>query len=210
LRKQLSIIVVVLSLSGCAVREASLPPVGQATQDRSKDDIYAAYSLTFHGGLLDRNWTRKDGTHTLGELNTVFDAYPDTRALKARARVRTTVIQTIGFAGLGLMLGTFFASLSPSGNPPVGESSQIVLYSAGGGMVVTAILLNLVLWHDFEADLADAYNRDLANDLWPFGRRSGKSESPPPGGAMQFTVAPFWLGGRDGAIAPGLATVVRF
>jgi hypothetical protein len=75
--------------------------------------------------------------------------------------------------------------------------------------MVTAILLNTVIWRDPAWDLAVVYNRDLANDLAvPADKASALR--PPARKVARFAVAPVPFASSDGSVGPGLIGVLRF
>jgi hypothetical protein len=130
----------------------------------------------------------------------VVTAYPETREIKHRVEQRRLVIGIIGGTGGGILGGTLGYELTATDRQQLSTSTQITLYSIGGALVLTGVIMQ-VAWHDPAEDLADAYNAALARDLG-IAPTSGPV-APPPTSRLFFTPAPMVT--ADGkTIVPGM------
>ena len=195
-----------LALVGCA-SPAQRPPVSPGMDANGKAQVFANYRLTTEGEpFFGYKWKRKDGEYSLAQLQDVFDAYPEPKDLVGQSRSRALVIGLIADAGGAIVGWTLGWNLTANDANRYPTGTQIALYSTGGGLILTSIVLGLA-WHDPAAGLADAYNRALAHDL---GVALGARGKPVYDQGLRFTVLPAAIATPGGNAIPAVVSVGTF
>src|SRR5947209_1716446 len=194
-------------VTGC-VERAAVPPVRQAVDAPSRQRVYEDYRLTYDRGIFGESWVRRDGSYNLPELENVIEAYPETRDVKHRIEGRRLAIGTVGGVGAGIVGFTLGFNLFGHEQDRMSSSTQVALYVTGGSLMLASIVMEIA-WRDPAADLADVYNRSLANDLGLAPGAPGNPAGPPPvyrasSLKPRFVIAPTPVVTPSGAIAPGL------
>ena len=163
-----------LVVIGC-IRQAPRPVAPREADACARQSVYEANKLAYHDRLLDlKKWSRADGEYPIDELHEVLDAYPRSRDLEARIKMRSNVIGTL------VALGAFTAGFTLGYNviaPPVNHWStnkQLEAYGLGGGLVILGVLAAFV-WDNPTEQLAATYNGELHEDLSPGACPTGSS-----------------------------------
>jgi hypothetical protein len=153
-----------LTLLGCGGRHASLPPISPGLDPAQRQALYTDYKLDYEKGFWAPHWKRKDGEYNYGELDNVYDAYPETRDKKSSAVARGAVIAGIGAAGAGL------AGFDAGYNLAVPEQHRMsgpvlgATLGAAGGLVVIAVIVAIATDNPIDS-IHTEYNRALGHQL---------------------------------------------
>jgi hypothetical protein len=126
--------------------------------------MYSDYELHAEIGAFSATWKRKDGEYGWGQLGDVAKQFPDSSDVYDRANTRGLVLGSIAGVGGGLIGYTLGWNLTAEESRRWSSSTQIAMYSVGGGLIVVSIVAGLA-WHNPANDFADVYNRALRRSL---------------------------------------------
>jgi hypothetical protein len=163
MQRRLWIALACLSLLGCA-EQAPVPKFPVDADEQTRRELYEQYKLVADIGVFSWTWKRRDGEYSWDALSDVARQYPDSADVYQQTNTRSVSLSIPAGAGAGIVSGTLVYNLTAPADRQEQSSTQVVLYSVGGGLIVASIIASLA-WHNPVHDFADVYNRALRRQL---------------------------------------------
>ena len=143
--------------AACAMPKAPVVPLASGPPNPK---LYDQYRLTADIGVFSAKWKRADGEYNWVQLDQVAAQFPESADVYGRATTRGTVLSVMGGAGGAIIGATLGWNLAASNENEWPTSTQVALYTTGGVLIVTALVVGLV-WHNPAEDFAEIYNGSL-------------------------------------------------
>lgn len=167
-------------LLGCA-EQAPVPKFPIGADEQTRLDLYEQYKLAPDIRVFSWTWKRRDGEYSWNALDDVARQYAESADVYHRANTRGVILGGVSGVGAGIVSGTLVGNLTSPPDRREQSSTQVLLYSVGGGLMVASIIASLA-WHNPAYDFADVYNRALRHQL-----------GIPDSSAATATATPTWL-----------------
>jgi hypothetical protein len=149
-------------VAACAPPKAPLVPLIQGTP--MNPAFYDRYRLAGDVGFFSAKWKRADGEYNWVQLDEMAAQFPESADVYRRANARSTVLVIISGTGGAIVGFTLGWNIGANDDTRWSSGTQVALYSVGGGLIVTALIMGLA-WHNPAEDFADVYNASLRRHL---------------------------------------------